>query len=81
MIRDSVGNLYRTTYNGGKDIAGVVFKLTPVAPDAFLLQFMTFESFFQMLGARSGAESMTWQRAAPKAYISENGRIRSRHVA
>ena len=29
VIRDSVGNLYGTTYNGGKDIAGVVFKLTP----------------------------------------------------
>jgi uncharacterized repeat protein (TIGR03803 family) len=29
LIRDSVGNLYGTTYGGGASKAGVVFKLKP----------------------------------------------------
>ena len=29
VIRDAAGNLYGTTYSGGKESAGVVFKLKP----------------------------------------------------
>jgi uncharacterized repeat protein (TIGR03803 family) len=39
VILDAAGNLYGTTYNGGKDDAGVVYKLTPAGQETVLHSF------------------------------------------
>ncbi len=39
LVRDAVGNLYGTTYKGGEDNQGIVFKLNPAGRYSFLHTF------------------------------------------
>jgi uncharacterized repeat protein (TIGR03803 family) len=48
LVRDAVGNLYGTTYEGGDDNQGTVYKLTPVGRESIL---HAFQGIFQRDGA------------------------------